>query len=217
MPGIETMFFTAEDILKLVLAVLLGGMIGIEREFRDKTAGFRTIIFICMGATLFTIFSMQLGGDNDPTRIAANIVTGVGFLGAGVLLRNEGRIIGLTTASIIWLTAAIGMGIGSGQYGIAIITAVFTLLIIWIFPYIEHFIDSIRDERIYEIAMAGTSDRYKQMDALFQDCRLKIHSKKQFKSGSELVYVVDIIGPPKCHDKLVSALLADPEIISFKS
>jgi putative Mg2+ transporter-C (MgtC) family protein len=211
------MFVSVEDIVKLLLAILLGGMIGIEREFRDKSAGFRTIIFICVGATLFTIFSIQISGDNDPARIAANIVTGVGFLGAGVLLRNEGRIIGLTTASIIWLTAAIGMGIGSGHYALAVITALFTLLIIWIFPTIEHFIDSIRDERIYEIAFTGSTEKYKQIDALIKDCKLKMHTNKQFKSGSELIYNVDVIGPPKCHDKLVNALLNDPEIITLKS
>jgi len=72
-----------EDVIKLLLAILIGGLIGAEREFRDKAAGFRTIIFICVGATLFTLFSLKLGGDEDPVRIAANIVSGVGFLGAG--------------------------------------------------------------------------------------------------------------------------------------
>ena len=80
------MTFDATDMLKIVLAVFFGGLIGLEREFRDKAAGFRTLIFICLGATLFTILSSQLAGDKDPTRIAASIVSGVGFLGAGVIL-----------------------------------------------------------------------------------------------------------------------------------
>ena len=108
------MILSVEDVIKIVLAVSAGGLIGIEREFRDKAAGFRTLIFICAGACLFTILSFRLAANSDSTRIAANIVTGVGFLGAGVILRDGGRVIGLTTAAMVWLTAAIGMGIGGG-------------------------------------------------------------------------------------------------------
>lgn len=205
-----------EDILKLVLAILLGGMIGIEREFRDKAAGFRTIIFICIGATLFTIFSIQMAGDKDPARIAANIVTGVGFLGAGVLLRNEGRIMGLTTAAIIWLTAAIGMGIGSGHYALAIVSAIFMMLILWFFPYIEQYMNKFRDERIYEISIIGNAGKYQQLDDLFAQHHLKIHSKKQHKSGDSLLYIVNAFGSPKRHDMVTRALLADHEIITLK-
>ena len=85
-----------EDVIKLLLAVLVGGVVGAEREFRDKAAGFGTIILICVGATLFSIFSLKLGSDRDPVRIAANIVSGVGFLGAGVILQAGGRILGIT-------------------------------------------------------------------------------------------------------------------------
>ena len=103
-------------LIKLAAAVLVGGLIGAEREFRDKAAGFRTIIFIALGSTLFTVFSSLLAGqENDPARIAANIVTGIGFLGAGAIMRDGGRVAGLTTAATIWLTAALGMGIGSGR------------------------------------------------------------------------------------------------------
>ena len=118
-----------EDIIKLLLAVLTGGLIGAEREFRDKAAGFRTIILICVGAALFTMFSLRLGGDKDPVRIAASVVSGVGFLGAGAILRSDGRIVGLTTASTIWLAAALGMGIGGGQYLISGLGAIVVLLV----------------------------------------------------------------------------------------
>ena len=185
-------------------------------EFRDKAAGFRTIIFICVGATLFTIFSIQIAGDKDPGRIAANIVTGVGFLGAGVLLRNEGRIIGLTTAAIIWLTAAIGMGIGSGQYALAIISALFMLLILWVFPAIEHSIDRFHDHRTYEITIAGGPEKFAQLDDLFKTYHLKANSKKLNKSGDALVYIVDTFGSPQHHDLLMQALIADHEIINVK-
>lgn len=206
------------DILKILLAIALGGVIGLEREFRDKAAGFRTIIFICVGATLFTILSLRIAAlsGTDPARIAANIVTGVGFLGAGVLIRNEGRIIGLTTASIVWLTSAVGMAIGSGLYILATVTSVFLFLILWIFPRVEHYINRFRDERIYEITLAGGPEKFEQLDNLFRQCKLNVHSNKRHKSDTEFVYVVDIIGPPKCHDELVETLLKDPQIISFR-
>lgn len=92
----------------MLVAILIGGLIGAEREFHEKAAGFRTITFICLGSTLFTMLSLELGGARDPVRIAASIVTGIGFIGAGVILRDGGRIVGLTTASTIWISAALG-------------------------------------------------------------------------------------------------------------
>jgi putative Mg2+ transporter-C (MgtC) family protein len=85
-----------EDVIKLLLAVLIGGLVGAERKFHEKAAGFRTILLICIGATLFTIFSFKLGGSKDPVRIAAYVVVGIGFLGAGVILAG---IFGLTEVS----------------------------------------------------------------------------------------------------------------------
>jgi putative Mg2+ transporter-C (MgtC) family protein len=103
-----------EDLIKLLVAFFLGSLLGFEREFHHKFAGLRTIILICVGACLFTIFSYRLAGDKDPTRIAAAVVTGVGFIGAGVIIHEGGEVRGLTTASTIWLAAALGIGAGGG-------------------------------------------------------------------------------------------------------
>src|ERR1051325_4663641 len=118
--------------LKLILAAILGGIIGIEREFRDKPAGLRTNILICVGSTLFMSISTKvaqlLGG--DPTRIAAQIISGIGFLGAGAVLHAHGFVLGLTTAATIWVVAGVGMALGSGMYGTAVgatVLAVVTL------------------------------------------------------------------------------------------
>ena len=119
-----------EDVIKVLFAVLVGGLIGAEREFRHRAAGFRTIIFICLGCTLLTMFSLELGGDVSPVRIAAHMVTGVGFLCAGVILEEGARIVGLTTSSTIWLTAALGMGIGGGLYSIVILALVVTMVVL---------------------------------------------------------------------------------------
>src|SRR5687767_11344989 len=110
------------DVIKLVLAIFCGGLIGIEREYHDKTAGFRTNILICLGATLFMKFSLRFGTSaQDPVRIAAQIVSGVGFLGAGAIVREGKFIKGLTTASTVWFTAALGMGIGGGFFGLVLL------------------------------------------------------------------------------------------------
>lgn len=134
-----------EEFLKALLAMAVGGAIGLEREYRDKAAGFRTLIFICLGAALFTILSIQLGvGDGDPTRVASNIVTGVGFLGAGAIIQDRGRVLGMTTAATIWLVAALGVGVGVGAYALVGFVTVVTLLVLLLFPPIERWVDSLR-------------------------------------------------------------------------
>ncbi|HXB45772.1 MAG TPA: MgtC/SapB family protein, partial [Puia sp.] len=96
-----------QDIIwKIVLSIIVGGLIGAEREYRSKSAGFRTLTLICMGATLFTAFSIQIGAPNNEDRIASNIVTGIGFVGAGVIFKGDFGVSGITTAAMIWATAA---------------------------------------------------------------------------------------------------------------
>ena len=103
------------DILpKLLLSILVGGAIGVEREYRSKSAGFRTLTLICLGSALFTIFSEYIGAGSNPDRIASNIATGIGFVGAGVIFKGDFGVNGITTAAMIWVTAALGMGIGAG-------------------------------------------------------------------------------------------------------
>ena len=102
---------------KLVLAVVLGGLVGLEREWRGKPAGLKTNTLICMAAVLFTDMSQRAAmGGGDPGRIAAQVLTGVGFLGAGTILHEKGGVIGLTSAATIWMVTAIGMTVGWGAY-----------------------------------------------------------------------------------------------------
>lgn len=107
-------------IVKVLLAMVLGGVMGLERQYNDKPAGYATNSIICVGATVFTILSIYMGEmGGDPGRIAAQIVSGVGFLGAGAILREGNKISGLTTAAGVWLVAAVGMAVGYGQYLLA--------------------------------------------------------------------------------------------------
>jgi putative Mg2+ transporter-C (MgtC) family protein len=119
------------DALSLLLAVGCGAVIGVERQIMHKPAGLRTNVLICLGAAVFTIISKQMAGDQDSiTRIAAQIVTGVGFLGAGAVIQDRGGIHGLTTAATIWLVASIGMACGARMYYLAITTTVLAILVL---------------------------------------------------------------------------------------
>ena len=120
------------DVVSIILAVVLGAAIGLEREVSGKSAGLRTNVLICLGAAVFTIISKQMGsGQQDSlTRIAAQIVTGVGFLGAGAILQDRGGVHGLTTAATIWLVASIGMACGAGFYILAVISTLIAVIVL---------------------------------------------------------------------------------------
>ena len=128
----------SDAILRLALAAALGGAIGLEREYHHKPAGLRTNMLIALGSALFSILSVELGAAaGSPDRIAAQVVTGIGFLGAGAILRSGENIHGLTTAATIWVNAAIGMAAGLGSYAVAAGAATLTLIVLAILPYIE--------------------------------------------------------------------------------
>ena len=205
-----------EDFLKILLAIAVGGAVGLEREFRDKAAGFRTLIFICVGATLFALFSIKLAGDHDPTRIASNIVSGVGFLGAGVILRDGGRVMGLTTAAMIWLVAALGMGLAGGEYGLVLAVTSVTLVVLWAFPVLEHLIDNIREERWYEVVFSRP-EKCETVERWFHESRLRIVRHRQSRVGPRLVCSWQVTGSPRGHRQVSQHLLADPEIDEVRS
>ena len=116
-------------ILRLVIAALAGGIIGYERSAAEKPAGFRTHLLVCVGAALFTLLSLHAFSDQaDISRVAAGIVVGIGFLGAGTIISRERGVVGLTTAATIWAVAAIGMAVGSGYYVVALPTIVIILV-----------------------------------------------------------------------------------------
>jgi len=124
----EFINFDIETIFRLALAIALGGLIGFERELKHRPAGLRTHMLVSLGATVFTIISLSF--DVEPSRIAAGIVTGIGFLGAGSIIAQKGHIRGITSAATLWVVAGIGLSIGVGQYVIAIITALFVFVIL---------------------------------------------------------------------------------------
>jgi putative Mg2+ transporter-C (MgtC) family protein len=123
----------SSDIISLLLAIIFGAGIGIERELSGKAAGLRTNVLICLGAAVFTIISQKMGSQtgDSATRIAAQIVTGVGFLGAGAIIQDRGGIHGLTTAATIWLVASVGMACGNGMFLLALLTTILSVIILF--------------------------------------------------------------------------------------
>ena len=157
----------AEVLLRVVLAGVLGGAIGVEREIREREAGLRTHLLVAVGASLFTLvsayawhdfhFSNQSGITYDPTRIAAQVVTGIGFLGAGAIIRQGLSVRGLTTAASLWVVAAIGVAAGAGYYTGAVITTIVVLVSLWPLRILAYrLIERIRPgERRLEVELGG--------------------------------------------------------------
>jgi putative Mg2+ transporter-C (MgtC) family protein len=173
------------------------------------------MILICFGATLFTMYSSRLGATVNPDRIAASIVSGVGFLGAGTILRSHERIRGLTTASTIWLAAALGMGVGGGQYVIVAAGTLIILVVLWVFPFIEGWIDEGRMTRTYRVTLPCDPKKVEEIGALFKQNRLKVSSHEfRMQVSEEAIYCAwEAHGRTKNHDRLVAKLMQDTEVL----
>ena len=141
-----------EIVRRLLLAAFVGGLLGVEREMRQKSAGFRTNILIGIGSAVFTMMSIAISADRgDPGRIAAQIVTGMGFLGAGAILRTRNGVHGLTTAATVWVNAALGIAAGAGEYHLAVIGALITLAVLLVLHPIERGIEKrVQHDRRFE-------------------------------------------------------------------
>jgi putative Mg2+ transporter-C (MgtC) family protein len=202
-----------ENLIKLGMAVLLGGLIGAEREYQDKAAGFRTIILITVGSLLFTLFSLSMDPGFTRTRIAANIVTGIGFLGAGAIIREGGRIAGLTTAATIWLSAALGMGIGAGELVFVSIATGVVLAVLFLFPHIESRIDRIRESRLYRIVISAEDfERAETLNKELNASSLHVLEHHLTKSDTKLISTWRAIGSPRNHARFVELMLKDKNI-----
>ncbi len=131
-------------LFRLLLAAILSGVIGFEREFHGRAAGFRTHILLCVGSTLIMLTSMHMfdlyagRSPADPARIAAGVITGIGFLGAGTIMHSKSAVRGLTTAASLWVVAGIGLAVGSGLYYGAILTTILTMVTLMLFSRLEH-------------------------------------------------------------------------------
>lgn len=214
---IKELHVIEEPVIKLILSLSLGALIGAEREYKSKVAGFRTIILITLGSTLFTLVSVALIGEGgDPTRIASTIVTGIGFLGAGVIYRETGTIKGITTAAVIWAAAAIGMMVGFGMYAISILSVFLILIILLSFSWLQRYIDRTNREKIYRIHMTNNSENIQLMKQSIKSFKLSPKVINQGKRKGLIYIVLEVEGPVKNHNNFMKSLYESEIVESFE-
>lgn len=189
--------FLTEDILKLLIAAGLGALIGVEREYHSKSAGLRTMILISIGSTLFTVISAKLGGDAG--RIAANIVTGIGFIGGGIIFRENNRVVGITTAATAWATAALGMCVGIGYYEIATVSSGIVLFVLYALVPVQNIIKRRNQLRNYRIVCKFQQKTLKNYEMLFRELDLDAKRGIQSRVGDTITGTWIVQGSERKH------------------
>lgn len=210
------MEFFSEEIAQLLIALFIGAVIGIEREVSSKAAGFRTMILICVGSTLYTMMSIRLGNHGSEDRIAANILTGIGFIGAGVVFKEGFNVIGLTSAATIWITAALGMAIGSKDYKLGFEGAVLTIVVLFLFEYLQNLLTGYHQHRGYTILFQDNG-KTEDIEQLIKQNALKSDKKIETKNNNELKLTIDIYGSKKNIERFNQSLLHLPAVKTFDS
>lgn len=206
-----------QEIGQIAFAFLIGAIVGIEREFRSKPAGFRTMILISVGSCLYTILSKEMGDQGSSDRIASNIVTGIGFIGAGVIFKEGISVNGLTTAALIWVTAALGMAIGYHDYPIAIAVSVIVVLVLFVLEPVQRYIDKFHRVKDYRIILIEGSNHFtNDIEEFFKLNGLGFRCMKTIKHNMEAVILYRINSPDRNYELINHFLLAHPEVKSFE-
>ncbi len=208
---------------KLVLATILGGAIGMEREVAGKPAGLRTNILICVGAALFTQLSMDIARIGftpagapygDTTRIAAQIVSGIGFLGAGAILHGGGSVVGLTTAATIWVVAAIGAAVGAGAFVDACgATLLIMLILVGLRPFEGRL--AAKRRRVHATVRVKLGVPFDGIEQAVLSLGLHIFNRRTFEHDTDRTFELDLIGATKQFDLLVDLLRAQRDVVSI--
>jgi putative Mg2+ transporter-C (MgtC) family protein len=196
-------------VYRLLWASLLGALIGIERNVRKRPAGMRTGVCIGLGAALFTILSVEIAkltGDTSSTRIASNIVQGIGFLGAGVIMRERGSVVGLTTAAAIFAEAAIGMGAGAGLYRVSGLSALMVLMALTGLIYVEDALKLKRRSVLFRITAESAFDLVPEIHRIFKDLNIKLDSFSVNTTTDKHVIQFDADVTHHQQDRVLSAL-----------
>nr|WP_294902461.1 MgtC/SapB family protein [uncultured Lacibacter sp.] len=204
-----------EEAAQVSIAFIIGAVIGLEREFRSKPAGFRTMIFICVGSCLYTILSKE-SNNVSPDRIASNIVTGIGFIGAGVIFKEGISVNGLTTAALIWITAALGMAIGYHNYPLAFVVSSMVVVALFVLEPVQRFINRLHKVKDYKVRTSDTSDTFKtELEAFFASHDINYRCMKTVKENNEAVYIYRVGAPNHDYDMVNNYFLKHKNIKSF--
>ena len=207
------MMFLSSSVARLLLAAFLGGLIGLERTIHHKSAGIRTNMFICFGAAMFTILSDIIPDPSlaDRTRIASNIVQGVGFLGAGAIIHAKGGVSGLTTAATIWVVASIGIAAGAGHYLLATFATAIILLALFLLGSIETRLGWKRISVSYEIKGESAPKILEELNDLLEDHRVSMQGLQVGRSQNQSRVTFTITCTLPEHEKLQADLKMVPD------
>jgi putative Mg2+ transporter-C (MgtC) family protein len=205
------------DVYKALFALAAGIVLGMERELKDKAAGLKTITVICLGSALFAVISQKVGGaDGETTRIASYIVSGVGFLGAGVIFKDQVSVSGLTTAGIIWLAAAVGTAIGFGEFFLALTFMVASLMIVYASPVINRVFKSKKQTRTLIFTLNKEDIHLKEeiISSIVKQGILVEQRKVESKEGKLIVTIEAVVRVQKMQ-WLEQFLVGNSYIVSF--
>lgn len=202
-----------EAAFRLLLSFVVGTAIGFEREYRSKAAGLRTMIMICMGSTIFTLISEAM---NVSDRIVSNIVTGVGFLGAGVIFKDGLTVTGLTTASTIWISAALGIAIGTGEYFITGVGSIIVLIVLALLEKLQLVIEHLHQDRTYKINCKKDGALIDPLEQELKRLKLFFRKRRDLKMKDSSFLMYDVAGTEKKLEAFNSFLKNNNEVISYE-
>ncbi len=206
--------FETQDVVLILLSVLIGLLIGIEREYRNKSAGLRTFILVSFGSCLFTILSLKIGLAN-PDRLAANIITGIGFLGAGVIFKEDNKVSGITTATTIWAAASLGMCVGAGYLFLAFIGVGLVLIILALLTYLQTYIDNYHKIKDYELQTSSEAD-FEHTEQLIRGMGFKAVIISQRYNKESLNTVWRLTGNVTKHRAFVDTVRRDKQVVAYQ-
>lgn len=205
-----------EEAAQVSFAFIIGAIIGIEREFRSKPAGFRTMILICVGSCVYTILSKEIN-TSSPDRIASNIVTGIGFIGAGVIFKEGITVNGLTTAALIWVTAALGMAVGYHNYPLALVVSIMVVITLFVLEPVQRFINNLHRVKDYRIRTVELGNEFKsELEIFLGSNNVTFRCMKLVKENQDAIYLYRISSPDRNYDAVNNFLLQNKEVRSFE-
>lgn len=206
----------SEYLARLVIALLIGGAIGLEREFKGKPAGMRTNMLICVGSCLIMIISIEIARSAvrtaDPGRIAAQVVTGIGFLGAGTIIRSRFHIVGLTTAATIWSLSAIGLAIGAGYLLLSVVVAFLITVTLVFIGLIEDKLETKRSFHVVQVTIERGEGIIREIMALFASMRISSEALEVIRSGDIWKATFEYASSNEKHRTFVEKLSASPGV-----
>ena len=210
----------AETLLRLLVAAILGGLVGLERQFKHRPAGLRTNMFICFGSALFTILSIQLAAEfqAERTRIAAQIIAGIGFIGAGSILRDKLGVSGLTTAATIFVVASIGMACGGGFYSLAVFSTTIILLSLLLLGWLEQRF-SLKDVAVnYSVVSGKTSEQIvNEVNEIVDDCEATLRGTRLSTHDDKVKMIFTVDATRTEHKRLAARFHQSPDLHEFQT